>query len=139
MNEENIKTTVENDSVPNTDTLNSEITTSDKLNANTPVVSAALTNDASSTDIRKIKIRTILKERLKNCGLKRAISIVLICLICFSAGIGVDRLIVNHRGGKAFKERPAINKNFQNNRNNGKQFKGMNNKVSPNNTAPGKE
>jgi len=121
MSDENIKDTI------------------DKETNDIPAAPEAATNNAASQDLSKIKIRTILKERLKKGNLKKTISIILICLIFFAAGIGVDRLVMNHRDGKNFKGRPGFNENFQNNRNGGKQFKGMKDKTPPNNGTPKKE
>jgi len=135
MSDENIKETIENEANANTEVTNAVETST----ANILATPEAATNNAVSQDLSKIKIRTILKERLKKGNLKKTISIILICLICFAAGIGVDRLVMNHKDGKNFKGRPGFNQNFQNNRNVGKQFKGMKDKTPPNNVTPKKE
>lgn len=77
----------------------------------------------SSSDISKVKIRSVLKQRFKNMrpGFKRAIPLILVGIICFAAGIGIDRAFIGRRISRSFKDRPGINQKLPNNPNMNKQ------------------
>lgn len=90
--------------------------------------------EASNTDISKIKIRTILKERFKNSRpmLKKLAPFIIVGLLSFMAGFGVDRLLVKNNLNKGIQNRPVIKRNFQNRRFNGRQGSSLNYKYMPN-------
>ncbi|MCM0647760.1 hypothetical protein NBE98_05135 [Clostridium swellfunianum] len=77
----------------------------------------------SSSDISKVKIVSVLKHRFKNMkpGFKKAIPLILVGIICFAAGIGVDRAFIGRRINRNFKDRPGINQKLPNNPNMNKQ------------------
>lgn len=77
----------------------------------TPPVAAPVKAEVAQ-DISKIKIRTILKQRIKKCGGKKIVAFILVAIISFAAGVGVDRVMTRHRMGKAFRNRPGINRQF---------------------------
>jgi hypothetical protein len=92
-----------------------------------------LKKESSSSDISKVKIRDILKQRFKkmNPGLKKAIPLILVGIICFAAGIGADRAFIGRRLSNNLRNRPVINQPMPNNRFNGSQGNMKNNQNMP--------
>jgi hypothetical protein len=92
----------------------------DAAPANIAAQEAVPKNEASESDVSKVKIRTILKQRFKSMrpGLKKALPLILVGIICFAAGIGVDRAFIGRRVNKALKNRPGINQAMPKNNNN---------------------
>ncbi len=99
-----------------------------------------ITNEESSktkspsSDISKVKIRDILKQRFKKTkpGLKKALPIILVGIICFAAGIGVDRAFIGRRVSNNLRNRPGINQPMPNNDFKGNQGNMRNNRNMPN-------
>lgn len=87
-----------------------------------------------SSDISKVKIRDILKQRFKkmNPGLKKVLPIILVGIICFAAGIGVDRAFIGRRPINNLRNKPGINEPMFNNRFNNKQGNMKSNQNIPN-------
>jgi hypothetical protein len=96
-------------------------------------------------DVSKVKIRTILKQRLKKSNpiLKKVISFIIVGIICFGAGLvagkeinmhGNARVLINRNG--MFKQMP--NRSFNGGNFNKRQFNnnGNNNNSSKNNQNP---
>ncbi|MCM8712064.1 hypothetical protein M2651_13775 [Clostridium sp. SYSU_GA19001] len=106
----------------------------DIINTNEPAeykTAAEVTN----SDITKINKKTILKQRFKNLNpaLKKLLPFIIVGLICFAAGFGVDRILTNNNSRKNLQNRPGIQKNSpQNPRLNNKKGSNINYKYSPN-------
>jgi hypothetical protein len=141
MNEENDKIVEQNLDIANEDNTNdqqliTEISAADV--AGTPKIKVTneepLKKENSSSDISKIKIRDILKQRFKkmNPGLKKALPLILVGIICFAAGIGADRAFIGRRISSNLRNRPVINQPMPNNRFNGKQGNMKNYQNMPN-------
>jgi hypothetical protein len=92
-----------------------------------------LKKESYSSDISKVKIRDILKQRFKkmNPGLKKALPLILVGIICFAAGIGADRAFIGRRLSNNLRNRPVINQPMPNNRFNGSQGNMKNNQNMP--------
>jgi hypothetical protein len=77
------------------------------------------------SDMSKVKIRHILKQRLKSPKFKKAIPFLIVGIICFSLGIGLGSLIGSHNKGRADSSRVySMDKRFDGNQRDG-QLKGM--------------
>ncbi|MDP4087812.1 MAG: hypothetical protein Q8930_00925 [Bacillota bacterium] len=84
-------------------------------------------------DTSKIKIRTILKDRIKKhkFSFKKIIPYIIVGFICFAAGLGFDRLISKHPNERIIKNQSRYGNNFQRSNNN---TQGSNkNRMIPNN------
>jgi hypothetical protein len=130
MNDENDKI-VEQTS----DIENERITNDENLNIEAPVVETADTpKENPPSDISKVKIRDILKQRFKKMkpGLRKALPLILVGIICFAAGIGADRAFIGRRVSINLRNKPGINQSMQNKRFNGNQGKMKNNENMPN-------
>lgn len=88
-------------------------------------------------DISKVKIRTILRERIKKCGTKKILAFILVAIFSFAAGAGVDRALVNQRKGRAFNNRAGISNQLPNNRFNQKMQNNNNFNNNNNNSNKG--
>jgi hypothetical protein len=76
-------------------------------------------------DISKIKIRNIISQRLKNSSpiFKKVLPFLLVAIIFFAAGFGADRLFTRGRFSKALKNRPNIQRKFNNNQDNKQNYR----------------
>jgi hypothetical protein len=130
MNDENDKI-VEQTS----DIENERIDNDEKLNIEAPIVETADTpKENPSSDISKVKISDILKQRFKKMkpGLRKALPIILVGIICFAAGIGADRAFIGRRVSNNLRNKPGINQSMQNKRFNDNQGNMKNNENMPN-------
>lgn len=80
------------------------------------------------TDISKVKITHILAQRMKKCGAKKIIAVILLAVICFGGGILTDRLALRHGAGRNFYGRPGMQRNMR-----GNSFGNRNDNKSPQN------
>ena len=119
-----------NDEKVNIDQINNDMQVTPEVPSIPPAAVPARTE--TPQDISKVKIRTILNQRIKKCGFKRIISFVLIAILAFAAGVCTDRAFFNHRKGKDFKDRPGINRQTPKNKFNKKQ---PNNNKQPSNST----
>ncbi len=87
----------------------------------------------NTTDVSKVKIRDILKQRFKKMrpSLKKALPLILVGIICFAAGVGVDRAFIGRRFGGNLRNRPGFNQSMPNNRFNNRQGNMKNNQNMP--------
>jgi hypothetical protein len=141
MNDENGKIVeesldIDNENNTNDQQLITEIPAADV--ANIPKIKVTneepLKKESYSSDISKVKIRDILKQRFKKMkpGLKKALPLILVGIICFAAGIGADRAFIGRRIGNNLRNRPVINQPMPNNRFNDNQGNMKNNQNMPN-------
>lgn len=123
MNDENLNVT--NDNTTSSIEIDNQNKNIPSLNNNSPAEESSelVKNNNPSNDVTKVKIRDILKQRFKNMrpGFKKAIPLILVGIICFAAGVGVDRALVGRRFGKNLINRPGYNQASPNNRFNGQQ------------------
>jgi hypothetical protein len=140
MNDENGKIVEESLDIDNENNINdqqliTEIPAADV--ADTPKIKVVneepLKKESYSSDISEVKIRDILKQRFKkmNPGLKKALPLILVGIICFAAGIGADRAFIGRRISNNLRNRPVINQPMPNNRFNGNQGNMKNNQNMP--------
>lgn len=145
MSEEDNRPVEQNDNLANIN--ETSIDTSNNMLSNVnekEIKSSEIPPTNSNTikeDISKVKIRTILAQRLKKFrpSFKKALPLILVALISFAAGIGADRLITRHKVNKVIKQAPNIQRRFQDNRNSNGPFnnKQDNNKNNFRNGKPG--
>lgn len=90
-------------------------------------------NESTTPDMSNVKIRDVLKHRSKNWnpGLKMAIPIILVGIICFGAGLAVDRFFIGRRAMMGFRNRPGFNQMMPN-----KGFNKNNRGIMRNNQKP---
>jgi hypothetical protein len=140
MNDENDKiveqtSDIDNENITNDQQVITEIPAADVADA--PKIKVANEEPSKkenpSSDISKVKIRDILKQRFKkmNPGLKKALPLILVGIICFAAGIGADRAFIGRRLSNNLRNRPVINQPMPNNRFNGNQGNMKNNQNMP--------
>lgn len=67
--------------------------------------------------------KTTLKPKSNawKIGLKKALPFVIVGIVCFMAGVGVDRILVGNRVKRNFNNRPGINRSMPNGFPNGRQ------------------
>lgn len=73
------------------------------------------TSAISGNDVSKVKITHILAQRMKKCGAKKIIAVILLAVICFGGGILTDRLALRHGAGRNFYGRPGMQRNMRGN------------------------
>jgi len=108
-----------NEEKNNIDQINNDIQTTPEIPNTPPAVVPAKSEEVP--DLSKVKISAILKERTKKCGVKKIIAFILVAIISFAAGVGVDRAFMNHRNDKGFKNRPGMNRQIPKDRFNNNQ------------------
>lgn len=131
FSDENEKVVLTNDGTTSENTEN----TADTLHNDTPNIihTETATNSVQQADVSKVKIVTILKERFKRNSpkFKKVLPYILVGLICFGAGMGLDRALLRNRASRILNNRGNINRMIPRNPSNGRQFnKGNNNRFN---------
>lgn len=86
-------------------------------------------------DVSKVKVRHILGQRIKKCGAKRIIAVILLAAVCFGGGIFTDRLILNHGYGRNFYGRYGFQHNMNGRNSFGKGNSRFNNNSNGNQSS----
>lgn len=131
LGDENEKVVLTNDGTTSQNTENAAgILHIDTPNIIHPETAANLVQEP---DVSKVKISTILKERFKRNKpkFKKVLPYILVGLICFGAGMGLDRALLRNRASRIPNNRGNINRMIPGNPSNNRQFnKGNNNRFN---------
>lgn len=95
--------------------MNEEIGNAEEVKTSTP-----------ENDLSEIKIRHVLAQRIKKCGYKRIIGLILLAVVSFGGGILTDRLVLRHGAKKGFYGRAPIERNMPGKPGEKKDFKSGN-------------